>query len=49
MISSKDLVSWTVMIAGYGMHGFGNEAITTFNEMKDAGIKPDEVLFISIL
>ncbi|XVE88228.1 hypothetical protein DITRI_Ditri19aG0052100 [Diplodiscus trichospermus] len=48
-ISSKDLVSWTVMIAGYGMHGFGNEAITTFNEMRDAGIEPDEVSFISIL
>ncbi|XP_007025334.2 PREDICTED: pentatricopeptide repeat-containing protein DOT4, chloroplastic [Theobroma cacao] len=49
MISSKDLVSWTVMIAGYGMHGFANEAITTFNEMRDAGIEPDEVSFISIL
>ncbi|KAE8722993.1 Pentatricopeptide repeat-containing protein DOT4 [Hibiscus syriacus] len=49
MISSKDLVSWTVMIAGYGMHGFGNEAITTLNEMRDAGIEPDEVSFISIL
>ncbi|XVF25620.1 hypothetical protein REPUB_Repub13aG0228800 [Reevesia pubescens] len=49
MISSKDLVSWTVMIAGYGMHGFGNEAITTFNEMRNAAIEPDEVSFISIL
>ncbi|XWS12495.1 hypothetical protein CRYUN_Cryun37aG0094000 [Craigia yunnanensis] len=49
MISSKDLISWTVMIAGYGMHGFGNEAIANFNEMRNAGIKPDEVSFISIL
>lgn len=49
MISSKDLVSWTVMIAGYGMHGFGNEAITTFKLMRDAAVKPDEVSFISIL
>ncbi|TYG48744.1 hypothetical protein ES288_D10G040300v1 [Gossypium darwinii] len=37
------------MIAGYGMHGYGNEAIATFNEMRDAGIEPDEVSFISIL
>ncbi|KAJ6766927.1 REPEAT-CONTAINING PROTEIN putative-RELATED [Salix purpurea] len=37
MIPSKDLISWTVMIAGYGMHGFGNNAITTFNEMRQAG------------
>ncbi|XP_021293911.1 pentatricopeptide repeat-containing protein DOT4, chloroplastic [Herrania umbratica] len=49
MISSKDLVSWTVMVAGYGMHGFANEAIATFNEMRDAGIQPDEVSFISTL
>ncbi|OMO76147.1 hypothetical protein CCACVL1_15849 [Corchorus capsularis] len=49
MISSKDFVSWTVMIAGYGMHGFGKEAIATFNEMRNAGIEPDEVSFISIL
>ncbi|GAV57594.1 PPR domain-containing protein/PPR_2 domain-containing protein/DYW_deaminase domain-containing protein [Cephalotus follicularis] len=49
MIPVKDLVSWTVMIAGYGMHGFGREAIASFNEMRRAGIKPDEVSFISIL
>uniref|UniRef100_A0A2N9IUF5 DYW domain-containing protein n=1 Tax=Fagus sylvatica TaxID=28930 RepID=A0A2N9IUF5_FAGSY len=49
MISSKDLISWTVMIAGYGMHGFGSEAIATFKEMRKAGVEPDEVAFISIL
>lgn len=49
MIPMKDLISWTVMIAGYGMHGFGNEAIAVFNEMRQAGVPPDEVSFISIL
>ncbi|GLT68319.1 hypothetical protein SLA2020_405650 [Shorea laevis] len=49
MIPFKDLVSWTVMIAGYGMHGFGNEAIAAFNKMREAGIKPDVVSFTSIL
>ncbi|KAK7412465.1 hypothetical protein VNO78_03929 [Psophocarpus tetragonolobus] len=48
-ISEKDLVTWTVMIAGYGMHGFGNEAIATFQKMRIAGIKPDEITFTSIL
>ncbi|XP_010518818.1 PREDICTED: pentatricopeptide repeat-containing protein DOT4, chloroplastic [Tarenaya hassleriana] len=48
-IVSKDLVSWTVMIAGYGMHGFGNEAIDMFNEMRKAGIEPDEISFVSVL
>ncbi|CAI9087237.1 OLC1v1021261C1 [Oldenlandia corymbosa var. corymbosa] len=45
----KDLFSWTIMIAGFGMHGFGREAIATFNEMRQAGIEPDETSFISIL
>ncbi|KAL5772178.1 hypothetical protein ACOSQ2_012102 [Xanthoceras sorbifolium] len=49
MISIKDIYSWTVMIAGYGMHGFGSEAIAAFNDMRRAGIEPDEVSFISVL
>lgn len=49
MIPDKDLVSWTVMIAGYGMHGFGSEAVNSFKQMRIAGIEPDEVSFISIL
>ncbi|XP_022139839.1 pentatricopeptide repeat-containing protein DOT4, chloroplastic [Momordica charantia] len=49
MILDKDLVSWTVMIAGYGMHGFGNEAVDIFNQMRISGVEPDEVSFISIL
>ncbi|TXG47647.1 hypothetical protein EZV62_026941 [Acer yangbiense] len=49
MIPKKDIYSWTVMIAGYGMHGFGSEAIATFNDMRHEGIEPDEVSFISVL
>ncbi|KAE9594524.1 hypothetical protein Lal_00001111 [Lupinus albus] len=49
MIPRKDLISWTVMIGGYGMHGFGNEAIATFEKMRTAGIEPDEISFTSIL
>ncbi|KAF7803289.1 pentatricopeptide repeat-containing protein DOT4, chloroplastic [Senna tora] len=49
MIPKKDLISWTVMIAGYGMHGFGKEAIATFKEMRSSGIEPDEISFTSIL
>ncbi|KAG4960345.1 hypothetical protein JHK87_036978 [Glycine soja] len=48
MIPEKDLITWTVMIAGYGMHGFGNEAIATFQMMRIAGIKPDAITFPSI-
>ncbi|KAK7247182.1 hypothetical protein RIF29_42059 [Crotalaria pallida] len=49
MIPKKDVIHWTIMIAGYGMHGFGNEAISTFKNMRMAGIEPDESCFTSIL
>ncbi|ONK80456.1 uncharacterized protein A4U43_C01F17900 [Asparagus officinalis] len=48
-IIDKDLISWTVMIAGYGMHGHGREAINAFKEMRCQGIEPDGACFISIL
>ncbi|OVA02030.1 Pentatricopeptide repeat [Macleaya cordata] len=48
-LTEKDLVSWTVMITGHGMHGCGREAIAIFNEMRKEGIKPDGISFIAIL
>ncbi|CAN1230093.1 Pentatricopeptide repeat-containing protein DOT4, chloroplastic [Linum grandiflorum] len=46
---TKDLVSWTAMIAGYGMHGLGKEAVEAFRRMRQEGIEPDQVSFISVL
>lgn len=48
-MSEKDVISWTVMIAGYGMHGHGRNAIAVFNEMRGSGMDPDEVSFTVIL
>lgn len=48
-IPRKDLISWTVMITGYGMHGRGGDAIGVFKEMRGGGVKPDSVSFIAIL
>lgn len=35
---AKDLVAWTSMIEGYGMHGLGLQALELFHEMKE-GLK----------
>ncbi|KAL7600093.1 pentatricopeptide repeat-containing protein At1g18485 [Lactuca sativa] len=40
---------WTVLIAGYAIHGQGNESIKLFIEMKRFGMKPDHFTFIAIL
>ncbi|KAL8485966.1 hypothetical protein ACS0TY_028028 [Phlomoides rotata] len=45
----KDIISWNVMITGYGMHGLGDEALKIFYRMVDDGVKPDEVTFVAVL
>ncbi|GMN41947.1 hypothetical protein TIFTF001_011154 [Ficus carica] len=48
-MSERSIVSWSVMIAGYGMHGEINDAISLFTEMLESGIKPNEVTFMNVL
>eukprot|EP01018_Ginkgo_biloba_P003994 Gb_27879 [translate_table: standard] len=48
-MSQKDVVLWTVMIAGYGIHGHGEDALSLFHQMQQAGIKPDHITFIAVL
>ncbi|GLJ40991.1 hypothetical protein SUGI_0848630 [Cryptomeria japonica] len=45
----KDVVSWSAMIAAYGMHGQGKGAIELFSQMLQTGTKPNNVTFVSIL
>ncbi|KAL0907035.1 hypothetical protein M5K25_025573 [Dendrobium thyrsiflorum] len=49
MLRKKDVISWNAMIAAYGMHGQGNEALEVFYEMLKAGEKPTSVTFVSVL
>ncbi|XP_068662736.1 pentatricopeptide repeat-containing protein At1g18485 [Aristolochia californica] len=49
-LKEKDLVCWTVMINGHGIHGQGSEAVDLFERMqKEEGIKPDGFTFIGLL
>ncbi|KAK8570422.1 hypothetical protein V6N13_003103 [Hibiscus sabdariffa] len=45
----KDLICWSSMINGYGLNGYGIEALETFSNMLDFGIKPNEIIFLSVL
>nr|AKH05201.1 chlororespiratory reduction 2 [Cypripedium formosanum] len=49
MIVPRNVVSWNSLISGYGVHGFGKEAIQVFEEMISVGISPSPVTFVSIL
>ncbi|GAV79949.1 LOW QUALITY PROTEIN: PPR domain-containing protein/PPR_2 domain-containing protein/DYW_deaminase domain-containing protein, partial [Cephalotus follicularis] len=45
----KNLVSWSVMVTGYGIHGRGRDAISLFCEMLANNVTPDEGVFTSVL
>ncbi|KAJ8640339.1 hypothetical protein MRB53_017033 [Persea americana] len=48
-MEKRDLVSWTVMIAGFGQHGKGRDALLTFEAMKREGLQPDAITFLGCL
>lgn len=47
--TDKDVIVWSAMIVGYGLHGRGREAIDLFNSMKQAGVHPNDVTFVGLL
>ncbi|KAI7997968.1 Pentatricopeptide repeat-containing protein [Camellia lanceoleosa] len=49
MPGKKSLVSWTSMMAGLAMQGYGEEAMKIFDKMEKSGVRPDGITFISIL
>ncbi|KAL7153298.1 hypothetical protein ABFS83_04G158300 [Erythranthe nasuta] len=49
MPGEKSIVSWTSIIAGLAIQGYGEEALSLFHEMEYSGIKPDGILFVTIL
>ncbi|CAL9769947.1 unnamed protein product [Musa acuminata subsp. burmannicoides] len=47
--SRKNVVSWSAMISGLAMNGYGREAIEAFGAMLNAGVTPDEHTFTGVL
>ncbi|XP_022135920.1 pentatricopeptide repeat-containing protein At3g12770-like isoform X2 [Momordica charantia] len=48
-MTQKNMVAWSALIAAYGIHGRGKEAISIFNKMTANGIVPDEGILTSVL
>uniref|UniRef100_A0A5K1AW29 DYW domain-containing protein n=2 Tax=Nymphaea colorata TaxID=210225 RepID=A0A5K1AW29_9MAGN len=48
-IESKDVVSWTSIIAAHAQDGDGHEALRLYAVMRKMGIKPNDHTFISTL
>lgn len=48
-MNQKDLISWTSMIIGYGIHGYGKDVMELFDKMINLGIQPDHVVFMVVI
>ena len=48
-VNEKDVVLWSSMIAGHGIHGFGSKAIETFEHMIKYSVRLNNVTFVPIL
>ncbi|KAL3628969.1 hypothetical protein CASFOL_028015 [Castilleja foliolosa] len=45
----KNVVSWTVLIAGFVQKGFPTEAISIFSDMHRSNVRPNEFTLVSLL
>ncbi|CAK7324962.1 unnamed protein product [Dovyalis caffra] len=48
-IPDKDVVVWSAMMVGYGLHGQGQESVNLFHVMRQAGVSPNDVTFVGLL
>jgi pentatricopeptide repeat protein len=48
-MSTRNVVSWTAMIVGYAIHGYGTQALQAFEQMQLSDIKPNNVTLIGVL
>lgn len=48
-LGKPSVVSWNIMIAGYGQKGNSGKAIECFQRMQFSGFKPDAVTYINML
>ncbi|KAK3158667.1 hypothetical protein QOZ80_2AG0140050 [Eleusine coracana subsp. coracana] len=48
-LPETDVVAWTTVIAGYGLHGHARTAILLYDRMVELGVKPNSVTIASLM
>lgn len=48
-MTEKDIISYNTMISAYGFHGFGNQALMLFDEIKSLAMQPSKATFVGLL
>ncbi|KAK3040650.1 hypothetical protein RJ639_026971 [Escallonia herrerae] len=49
VMPKKTTVGWNSIIAGYALHGYSEEALSMYYEMRDSGVKMDHFTFSMII
>lgn len=49
MMPIRNVVSWTIMIAGFALHGKGTEVFQLFFKMQQARINPDRITYVTLI
>lgn len=49
LLPKRNVVAWSAMMAGYAQQGLGCEALKLYQEMRQDGIEPTNVVFASLL
>ncbi|KAM5587562.1 pentatricopeptide repeat-containing protein [Rosa sericea] len=48
-MEERSVVSWTALVVGLAVNGFGKEALELFKEFKREGLVPTEITFVGVL
>ncbi|KAA8514873.1 hypothetical protein F0562_018052 [Nyssa sinensis] len=48
-MGEKSVVSWTSLIVGLAVNGFGKESLEFFKELEKQGLMPSEITFVGVL
>ncbi|KAG2692654.1 hypothetical protein I3760_08G062700 [Carya illinoinensis] len=48
-ISSKDVITWNSLIGGYVLHGYADNALDLFNQMKKLRFRPNRGTFVNVI
>ncbi|KAG8385846.1 hypothetical protein BUALT_Bualt03G0087600 [Buddleja alternifolia] len=45
----RNVITWTALISGYGLHGRVNEVLHSFHQMINEGFRPNQITFLAVL
>ncbi|XP_022150709.1 pentatricopeptide repeat-containing protein At2g03380, mitochondrial isoform X1 [Momordica charantia] len=48
-MGDKNIITWSAMIGGYGVQGDGSGSLAIFSDMLKEDVKPNEVIFTTVL